>query len=226
MLILIGDTRSACNLAVLRERRWGRMCVQNNPAPYPFEPWGFDNRAFKAWQDAGFPGGLTQEDWCILWDSSDFEAWLETCRKVPMPPKIAIVPDIPASAESLAWSVMWRQTLPNDWPWYLALQDGMRMGDVMDVAHLFDGFFLGGSDQFKLTAQMWCDAAHFAGKKFHYGRAGTRTKLHHAHAVGADSLDSSYPLWTKHRFWQFGQWVDGLGLQQSFEFTALRELTI
>ena len=97
------------------------------------------------------------------------------------------------------------------------------MGDVMDVAHLFTGLFLGGSDKFKFSAQMWCDAAHSMGKKFHYARAGTRAKLQHAYAIGSDSLDSSYPLWTKHRFWQFGQWVDGLGLQGQFQWLEKRE---
>ena len=222
MLILIGDTRSHVSVATLQARRWGRMCVANRPDPYPYEPWGFDCRAFKAWQDAGFPVGLAQDNWCILWGAEEFERWLEVCRAISMPPKVAVVPDIPGSAESLEWSVMWRSQLPNDWPWYLPVQDGMRMGHVMNVIHLFDGLFLGGTDRFKLTAQVWSDAAHFAGKKFHYGRAGTRRKLHHAHAVGADSLDSSYPLWTKRRFWQFQQWVDGLELLNPFEFAEVR----
>ena len=86
MLILIGDTRSHCNLAVLRKRRWGRMCVAKTPDPYQYEPWGFDCRAFKAWQDAGFPVGLTEEDWCILWDAADFEKWLAICRDIRSPP--------------------------------------------------------------------------------------------------------------------------------------------
>jgi hypothetical protein len=226
MLILTGDTRSACNLAVLEERRWGRMCVAKTPKPYPYEPWGFDCRAFPAWQQVGCPIGLTQDSWAMLWDADDFEQWLETCRNVAMPPRIAVCPDIPGSMESLEWSLMWRESLPSDWPWYLALQDGMTPEAVTDVAHLFTGFFLGGSDAFKLTAQGWCDLAHFCGKKFHYARAGTRKKLQHAYAVGADSLDSSYPLWTKHRFWQFGQWVDGLGLQETFEFAGVRDLSI
>ena len=119
MLILVGDTRSACNVTVLQEKRWGRMCVEKTPKPYPYEPWGFDCRAFKAWQDAGFPVGLTQDDWCILWDAVDFEKWLETCRAMPMPPKVAVVPDIPASKESLAWSLMWRSTLPNGLDFFL-----------------------------------------------------------------------------------------------------------
>lgn len=216
MRILIGDTRSACNVAVLRERCAGRMCVRDTPDPYPFEPWGFDNGAFKAWQDAGFPHGLTSDDWAILYDVEGFERRLEKARDVPMAPYMAVVPDIPsAGLNSLAYSVMWRMSLPSDWPWYLALQDGMTMGAVTDVAHLFSGFFLGGTDKFKLSAQSWADLAHFHGKKFHYARAGTRKKVQHAFAVGADSLDSSFPLWTKQRFATFWQWIDGLGLQGS-----------
>lgn len=42
-----------------------------------------------------------------------------------------------------------------------------------------------------------CVVAHRHLKPFHYGRAGTLRKLQHAFAIGANSLDSSFPLWTK-----------------------------
>jgi hypothetical protein len=220
MKILIGDTRSATNVAFIQERGWGRMCVEARPKPYQFEPWGFDNQAFKTWQDVGFVPNLTEDDWCILWACEAYERRLAAARECATPPYIAIVPDIPASAASLGYSVMWRESLPNDWPWYLALQDGMTMAGVRDVAHMFDGLFLGGSDKFKLGAQVWCDLAHFCGKKFHYARAGTRRKVLHAHAIGADSLDSSFPLWSKERFHKFSLWIEGLGLQQTMEYVA------
>jgi hypothetical protein len=40
MKILIGDTRSATNVAFIQERGWGRMCVEARPKPYQFEPLG------------------------------------------------------------------------------------------------------------------------------------------------------------------------------------------
>lgn len=220
MKILIGDTRSRENIEVLQRRRWGRMFVAEKPTPTMYEPWGFDNLAFKSWQDADFHCGLTIDDWCILWDAAHYEDRLQAAYESVCDPYIAIVPDIPGSPHSLEWSLSWMSDLPRDWPWYLAVQDGMTHQRVAEVAHLFQGLFLGGSDAFKLTAYGWAKLAHACGKKFHYGRAGTRRKVHHAHAVGADSLDSSYPLWTKPRFRQFQHWIDGLGLQSDLELIA------
>ena len=40
----------------------------------------------------------------------------------------------------------------------------------------------------------------------------------HAYAIGSDSLDSSFPLWSKERMKLFGFWVDGLAEQRNFTF--------
>lgn len=78
--------------------------------------------------------------------------------------------------------------------WYLAVQDGMTTGMVAPHAHSFSGIFLGGSDDFKLTADVWAAFSHSFGLKFHYARAGTINKLRHALRVGASSIDSSTPV--------------------------------
>jgi len=130
---------------------------------------------------------------------------------------VAIVPDIPGSCYSLGWSLDWIAELRKaaEWPWYLAVQDGMEIEKVRDVLHLFDGIFLGGTDKFKLQAYRWLKLAHSFQKKFHYGRAGTSTKLKHAMKIEADSLDSSYPLWTKQRFKEFAElWKFGDGQER------------
>lgn len=183
MKVLVGDTRDSAYLDILKQKKWGRMCVEFDPDPYMFEPWGFDNKAFSPWLVAGKPIGLSYDDWLILWDSDDFIERLERAKLACCDPYIAVCPDIPASRDSLEFSLFWRSQVPNDWPWYLAVQDGMLESEVIDCLHLFTGIFLGGSDKFKQTAQYWCQLAHSFGKKFHYGRAGTIAKLRHIVSV-------------------------------------------
>ena len=90
--------------------------------------------------------------------------------------------------------------------------------DVLSVIGNYDGLFLGGTDAFKLTARDWCGLAHRNNKKFHYARAGTINKLQHAIRIGADSLDSSFPLWTKVRLLLFYDiWKNGHP-NKAFEF--------
>jgi hypothetical protein len=215
MHIVVGDTRSSNIIPRLIGLDWGRMACRNNPVPYQHEKWCFDNEAFKPWLDAGKPIGLTIEDWCILWDRGRFEERLKWCREnVNSDPYMAVCPDIPGSGiSSLEFSLEWMERLPRDWPWYLAVQDGMTPQDVECCLHLFSGIFLGGSDKFKGQAKLWCEFAHAHQKKFHYGRAGTLTKVKHAYQVGADSCDSAFPLWTKDRFSKFVQAVGSLRIQ-------------
>lgn len=207
MKILTGDTRSKRNLDVIRSNGWGRMFTAARPSPMQFEPWGFDNGAFGCWL-RGKP-----------FDTETFQKRLEIALRCGSDPILAVAPDIVAGGlASLEFSVAWVMRLPSDWPWYLAVQDGMEVAEVHAALHLFTGIFLGGTDKFKLQAYRWCELAHANGKKFHYGRAGTRRKVLHAFAIGADSLDSSFPLWTTERFCIFRQWIDGIGTQRQMEW--------
>jgi hypothetical protein len=210
MTVLLGDTRSSENIEILKSRRWGRICIAMNPKPYPFEPWAFDNGAFVAWRNGQpFP-------------EAEFYKRLAIAETVPMDPLFAVTPDIVAGGlESLEFSVAWRYLLHHsDWRWYLAIQDGMTLDAVQRVVHLFDGIFLGGTDRFKLGAWKWRQAARSWHKPFHYGRCGTLKKLRHAHALQVDSLDSSFPLWTKERMRLFLACFDGLGSQLEITLSA------
>jgi hypothetical protein len=208
MLILLGDTRSKENIATCSLKGWGRMFLTSVPRPYPLERWGFDNGAYGAWlRGEKFP-------------QTAFLRRLERAQQTSLKPYLAVCPDIVAGGlRSLDFSVLWRVStkLPSAWPWYLAVQDGMAYEAVEKASYLFDGIFLGGTDEFKLKAFSWKELAARSGLKFHYGRAGTRRKLQHAHEIQADSLDSSFPLWTKERMKLFGLWVEGLGLQKRLE---------
>lgn len=208
MLILLGDTRSKENVAICSLKGWGRMFLESTPTPYPSEKWGFDNGAYGAWRRGErFP-------------EAPFLRRLDRAHQTTFEPYLAVCPDIVAGGlRSLDFSISWRlsRRLPSSWPWYLAVQDGMSCEAVERVSHLFDGLFLGGTDKFKLTAFSWKRLADRCRLRFHYGRAGTRRKLQHAHEIQADSLDSSFPLWTRERMNLFGFWVEGLGLQRRLE---------
>lgn len=192
MKILLGDTRSKRILRFLNAHGWGRMFATVRPTPEHCEPWGFDNGAFDAAKKKKpFP-------------EKKFMRRLEAALKVNSDPLVAVCPDIVAGGmESLEFSLRWKEKLPDFWPWYLAVQDNMAYDAVRNVAHLFSGIFLGGTDKFKLTAYRWSRLAHFCDKPFHYGRAGTLHKIRHAWDVGADSLDSNFPLWSVKRLETF-----------------------
>jgi hypothetical protein len=168
---------------------WGRMWTVGSPTAQDGEPWGFDNGAFAAWSHGEpFPTGA-------------FQARLAAALRMAQPPIVAVTPDIVAGGErSLEFSLEWRAQLPDAWPWFLAVQDGMDREDVADALPAFAGLFLGGSTAFKRTAQQWADLAHAGQRRFHYGRASLPRRIDHAIRVGADSLDTAFPLWTAERF--------------------------
>jgi hypothetical protein len=192
-VVLLGETRSGELVRQMAALGWGRMWTVKTPTELETaEPWGFDNGAFVAWsRGEPFPVGA-------------FQARLDRALRLPTPPLVAVTPDIVAGGErSLEFSLAWRAELPDTWPWFLAVQDGMDPADVADALPVFAGLFLGGSTAFKRTAQHWATLAHAAGKRFHYGRASVPRKVDHAIRVGADSLDTSFPLWTTDRFEEF-----------------------
>ena len=163
--------------------------VERKIDPFPGEPWGFDNGAFGFWTR----GNRFEED--------VFQRRFERGYATGNRPYLAVAPDIVGGGDmSLAFSLKWRDRLPNDWPWYLAVQDGMTGTKVVRALKRFAGLFLGGTDRFKMTAPDWVELAHGEGKPFHYARAGTAAKIRHALNCGADSLDSAFPLWTLERF--------------------------
>lgn len=208
MNVLVGETRSRKNVAMIQELGWGRMFVVQRPTPEPFEPWGFDNGAFVAFcQGKNFP-------------EYDFLRRLEQARDDVETPYLAVTPDIVAGGcTSLQFSAEWRTQLQDvAWPWYLAVQDGMTIEDVRPHLPMYAGIFLGGTDRFKATAYRWCELAHEHGLKFHYGRAGTPGKLVSAFKVGSDSCDSAFPLWTSERMRTFSLRWQGLDHQRIMEY--------
>lgn len=189
---MLGETRKRAFVAELQRLGWGRMFTLRPPTPYEGEPWGFDNGAFIDWRQG------------VPFDGERFRRRVGYAVAHVEPPYLAVLPDVVGGGRrSLDLSLSWIGDLPPEWPWYLAVQDGMTVAEVAAVLPAVSGLFLGGSNAFKATAATWCALAHAAGKPFHYGRAGVWRKVRHAQEVGADSCDSAFPLWSEPRFRQF-----------------------
>lgn len=175
---------------------WGRMFAESRCTPTTGEAWGFDNGAFAAWRSGG------------PWDAGRWYDRMEDAEERHLQPYLAVYPDVVGDWQATirsAYRYLFR--VPGEWPWYLALQDGARPEDIIPLLGHIAGLFLGGTDRFKLEAEFWCEWAHEHGLRFHYARAGTLNKVDHARRIGADSLDSAFPLWTTERFESFVQHV-------------------
>lgn len=167
------------------------MVIDRKIEPYLYEPWGFDNGAYR-----DFLQGKQ-------FDEVAFMKRMDMANNIGLP-YLAVVPDIVIGGlKSLEYSMEWVDKMPYDWELYLAVQDGMTEQDIEPVLYKFSGIFLGGSTAFKATAPHWSKLAHDNGKKFHYGRAGTPRKLQHAKKSNADSCDSAFPLWNFDRLDNF-----------------------
>lgn len=192
--MMIGDVNGNTAKHFYEHMGWARMYSTSKPAPYPGEPWGFDNGAWSAGHnDRSFPE----------------LRFLKRLRKAYIvgkkvnPPWLAVVPDIVMGGpKSLDFSLEWMPRLESlgyrGWPWYLAVQHGMDYQTVEEVLPNFDGLFLGGSWELRFAARRWQAVARRAGVPFHYGGCGTRAKLAHAFELGGvNSLDSAGPLLSK-----------------------------
>ena len=154
-----------------------------NPDDWPF--FAVDNGCYSAFRRQ------------VEWEPRTFLRILDRCKAEGRIPDFVVVPDRVASPESLGFSAGWfdrlRESYP-DFPLYLAVQDGMMLGDVEKFVrvHGADGLFVGGTMGWKLeTMSMWCKSAHRMGIQCHVGRIGPIRRMLMAEWAGADSIDST-----------------------------------
>ena len=213
-LILTGESTAAKMVTLLKANGVGRIWAHKTRIQtYEGERWAFDSGVY-SYYTRGTP---------VRWDH--YRRRLDHAvgqQSLIGSPYLNAVPDIVGGgAESLELSMKWLPQLP-DWPHYLVVQDGMNLGVVKSVLGSFAGIFLGGTDRFKATAPIWSTIAHAAGKRFHYGRAGTLKAIRHARFSRADSLDSSFPLWSYERFELWLDWCHGTDPQRMMLVDELR----
>ena len=179
MTVYLAEVGNKYMVERMKEENIGRMFSRGWYKLYPGEQWGFDNGAYSAWRKGEeFP-------------TKRFLRRLNWGLNNRPPPSLAVCPDIVMGGmESLEFSTWWRPRLPDHWPWYLAVQDGMTPDDIKGCLNDFSGIFVGGSTAFKSTIPQWQEL----GKPVHFGACGTTRKLRWAVECGVDSLDSSTPV--------------------------------
>jgi hypothetical protein len=184
---------------LIRKEGWGVCLVPEllrRFCPSTFPKFFVDNGAF-AYHKRGepFKGEL-------------FLRTLEVVAESGSSPAFVVVPDIiEGGMLSLEFSLKWHERLKKEFPsfhWALVVQDGMEEEAVREVLSEFDVLFVGGSIEWKLWAgKRWVELAHSHGKWCHIGRVGTLTRLRWAWHIGADSIDSSLPLFSKKKLSAF-----------------------
>lgn len=183
MIAYVGQTRSRALIEILN-RHGIREVVVRGELPARRSRFMHDNGAYRDWR-AGRSFNITR------WDRD--MRWMLYRGIVP---DFVVVPDIVAGGlESLAWSEFWRDAVPDTFPAYLAVQDGMTAADVVPHLPRYDGVFVGGSLPWKLaTGAAWARLAREHNLRCHVGRVGTAARVRWAYAIGATSIDSCLPL--------------------------------
>lgn len=204
MRAYVGQTRSRKLIADLASRGIGE-CFTRGTSYWPPRrtPWFYDNGAFSDWH-AGRP-----------FDAAAFESDLDRIREASgYQPDFIVCPDVVAGGrESLAFSLSWLPSLRSRCPGqrlYLAVQNGLEPDDVPPAT--FQGVFVGGTRDWKLdNAQRWIAWAHARALPCHIGRIGTGQRVLWARLIGADSFDSSLPLWGANNLRIFYECLFGAG---------------
>lgn len=192
MDVFVGQTRSRKLIAELTSRGWGE-CTNRGETPPRRHPWFLDNGAFSDWRSG---------------KAFDAEAFLRDLTSevvVNKPPVFVVCPDrVATGLESLEFSRVWRDRCELERPdlrYYLAVQDGMTEDDVdsqQRMANSYRGIFVGGSLQWKIrTGAAWVNYGKSRGLPVHIGRVGTSRRVAWAKRIGATSIDSCLPLWSK-----------------------------
>jgi hypothetical protein len=179
----VGQTRSRVLIAQLAHLGIGE-CVVRGELPARRSQFFHDCGAYRDWRAGrAFDAVRWQRDM----------RWMSYRGIVP---DFVVVPDVVAGGlASLAWSAFWRDVVPEEFPAYLAVQDGMSTEDVIPCLPHYQGVFVGGSLPWKLaTGAAWIEFAHRQGLRCHIGRVGTAARVRWAYHAGADSIDSCLPL--------------------------------
>ena len=187
MKIYCGATGSKEMLEYMWEKDYGLLL---NPLSWrygngvPWSYWALDNGAYKSYTDN------TEFDEGIF-----LKTIYEKLPKAKLPPDFIVVPDkVGGGLKSLEFSLNWHSKLKqmDEHNWFLAVQDGMEIADVVDIIKDFDGIFVGGTVKWKIsTGENWVKLAHKTNIPCHIGRVGIFKRIVWAKRIGADSIDST-----------------------------------
>jgi hypothetical protein len=170
------------NLQAMRAAGWGLLCCPTPRSARRTE--GFDRVVIDNGKWRCFTTGEP-------WDEAAFVSLVDELGALA---DFVIAPDVVADGTaSLALTRSWVPRLHGKTRQLLvAVQDGMRPADVVDLIGPNVGIFLGGSTEWKLaTMALW--GAFSAERRVHYhvARVNTVRRIRMAHAAGAHSIDGS-----------------------------------
>lgn len=176
-----GGTSSPKQLAQLVAGGFGMMIGPTNPKESQLR-YALDNGAFPAWRDKK------------PWPEEKFLKLLDKVHGFERRPDFGCCPDkVAEGLRSLDFSLEWIDRLPKDYPWYLAVQDGMTATHVRPVMAKFSGIFVGGTEDWKMqSAPEWAVLSRELGVPLHIGRVNSLPKAFVVCKVlGADSFDGN-----------------------------------
>jgi hypothetical protein len=127
----VGQTRSRVLIAQLAHLGIGE-CVVRGELPARRSQFFHDCGAYRDWRAGrAFDAVRWQRDM----------RWMSYRGIVP---DFVVVPDVVAGGlASLTWSAFWRDVVPEGFPAYLAVQDGMSAKDVIPCLSDYQGIFVG-----------------------------------------------------------------------------------
>lgn len=162
--------------------------TQRGEFPPRRNPFFYDNKAFSDWTN-----GREFNEKC--WRSD-----VDRIREEGPTPDFIVLPDRVADVMSLEFSLSFVPFARGAAPLALVVQDGMTEVAVAAAMtrHDLEVAFVGGSLPWKLsTGAAWVRLAHSIGRRCHIGRVGTAPRVRWAREIGADSIDSCTPLWSR-----------------------------
>lgn len=212
MKVYVGQTRSVELIHELGRLGFGE-CTLRGELPPKRLPWFYDNGAFSDFTRSRCFNTVrfVRDQWRIR----------NLILEGHPPPDFIVLPDlVGGGAESLALSATWLFDPLIEWmaPTYLAVQDGMSeraVGNFLDRKDIprqrdeaeprtVGGIFVGGTLEWKVeTGAGWVRFAHDRNLPCHIGRAGAVDRIGWAIRIGADSIDSCVPLWSRRNLERF-----------------------
>lgn len=193
MRIYLGQTRDAKLVRRLWKLGIGE-CTTRGRLPPRRHPWFYDNGAYEDWK-AGAP-----------FDEAAFLEDLDAIYRSIDRPEFIVLPDIVAGGRtSLKESRRWIHRCRGLAPLYLAVQDGMDPTDIdARLAGAISGLFIGGTLDWKIReGATWRELASALRLRCHIGRVGGPNRVRWAMRIGADSIDSSLPLFSEDNLQRF-----------------------
>jgi hypothetical protein len=188
-----GDTTALALIERLRAAGIRQMLVRGRlNRRKPGMGYAYDNGAFEDWRHER------------PFNAEQFESDLLKMSELPAserPDFVALPDKVTEGMASLDFSLGWLRDLGarhSHLSYYLVLQDGMDYDAVSKRLDGVAGLFVGGTVRWKLaTAHEWVRVAHDAGLPCHIGRVGSYKRVSWAKVIGADSIDSCLPLWSR-----------------------------